>query len=203
MGFKLPVDSKMSKAKRKTVKGINLEKLKASLSSEGVTLSEGIENLSSRGYGKKSDGKLVLAPYEALYLLDKGVIEVLKEKSEEELSFQDLLQHFRRVDKNVWVKFLIYRDLRNRGYVVREGFGFGLDFRLYDRGDYGKEPAKNIVFGILEGKPVSIKELSEVLRKAQNLKKKLILAVVNRRGEVVYYSLSTLTLGEVIEDVEV
>jgi len=203
MGFKLSVDSKMSKAKRKTVKGINLEKLKASLSSEGVTLSDGIENLSSRGYGKKSDGKLVLAPYEALYLLDKGVIEVLKEKSEEELSFQDLLQHFRRVDKNVWVKFLIYRDLRNRGYVVREGFGFGLDFRLYDRGDYGKESAKNIVFGILEGKPVSIKELSEVLRKAQNLKKKLILAVVNRRGEVVYYSLSTLTLGEVIEDVEV
>jgi tRNA splicing endonuclease len=28
----------------------------------------------------------------------------------------------------------------------------------------------------------------------QSLKKKLVLAVVNRRGEVVYYSLSQLTL---------
>jgi len=193
----------MSKDKRKTVNGTALKKLTATLSSEGVVLSEGIENLNSRGYGRKTDGKLILATYEALYLLDKGIMEVLKEKTGNKLSFQDLLQQFRRIDKNIWVKFLIYRDLRNRGYVVREGFGLGLDFRLYDRRDYGKEPAKNIVFGILEGKPVSVKELSEVLRKTQNLKKRLILAVVNRRGEVVYYSLSTLTLGEVVEDVEV
>jgi len=193
----------MVEAKRKIVKGMNIEKLKGTLSAEGVILSEKFENLVSRGYGRRVDGKIVLAPYEALYLLDKGIIEVLKNKSGVKLSFQDLLHYFRRIDKNIWVKFLIYRDLRNRGYVVREGFGLGLDFRLYDRGDYGKEPAKNIVFGILEGKPVSVKELSEVLRKVQNLKKNLILAVVNRRGEVVYYSLSTLSLGEVIENAEV
>ena len=175
----------------------------AILSREGAVISgKNAESLNSRGYGTKSNGKLVLAPYEVLFLVEKGVIEVSK-KSGKKLTFQDLLQYFRRYDKNVWVKYLIYRDLRNRGYVVREGFGLGVDFRLYDRGDYGKEPAKSIVFGILEGKPISIKELSEVLRKVQNLKKKLILAVVDRRGEVVYYSLSRLSLGEVIEGAEI
>jgi len=175
----------------------------AILSREGAVISgKNAESLNSRGYGTKSNGKLVLAPYEVLFLVEKGVIEVSK-KSGKKLTFQDLLQYFRRYDKNVWVKYLIYRDLRNRGYVVREGFGLGVDFRLYDRGDYGKEPAKSIVFGILEGKPVSIKELSEVLMKVQNLKKKLILAVVDRRGEVVYYSLSKLSLGEVIESAEI
>ena len=175
----------------------------AILSREGAVISgKNAESLNSRGYGTKSNGKLVLAPYEVLFLVEKGVIEVSK-KSGKKLTFQDLLQYFRRYDKNVWVKYLIYRDLRNRGYVVREGFGLGVDFRLYDRGDYGKEPAKSIVFGILEGKPISIKELSEVLRKVQNLKKKLILAVVDRRGEVVYYSLSKLSLGEVIEGAEI
>ena len=176
----------------------------AILSREGVVISgRDAESLNSRGYGIKSNGKLILAPYESLFLVEKGIIEVKKKKSGEKLTFQDLLQYFRRYDKNVWVKFLIYRDLRNRGYVVREGFGLGIDFRLYDRGDYGKEPAKSIVLGILEGKPISIKELSEVLRKVQNLKKKLILAVVDRRGEVVYYSLSKLSLGEVIEGAEI
>ena len=175
----------------------------AILSREGAVISgKNAESLNSRGYGKKSNGKLVLAPYEVLFLVEKGVIEVSK-KSGKKLTFQDLLQYFRRYDKNIWVKYLIYRDLRNRGYVVREGFGLGVDFRLYDRGDYGKEPAKSIVFGILEGKPISIKELSEVLRKVQNLKKKLILAVVDRRGEIVYYSLSKLSLGEVIEGAEI
>ena len=176
----------------------------AILSREGAVISgKTAESLNSRGYGTKSDTKLVLAPYEVLFLVEKGIIEVKKKKSDEKLTFQNLLQYFRKKDKDIWVKFLIYRDLRNRGYIVREGFGLGVDFRLYDRGDYGKEPAKNIVFGILEGKPITIGELSKVLRKTQNLKKKLILAVVDRRGEVVYYSLSKLSLGEVIEGAEV
>ena len=169
----------------------------AILSREGAVISgKNAESLNSRGYGTKSNRKLVLAPYEVLFLVEKGVIEVSK-KSGKKLTFQDLLQYFRRYDKNVWVKYLIYRDLRNRGYVVREGFGLGVDFRLYDRGDYGKEPAKSIVFGILEGKPISIKELSEVLRKVQNLKKKLILAVVDRRGAVSYTHLTLPTTERV------
>jgi len=175
----------------------------ATLTREGAVISgKDVESLNSRGYGTKSNGKLILAPYEVLFLAEKGMIEVRK-RTGEKLTFQDLLQYFRRYNRDVWVKFLIYRDLRNRGYVVRGGFGLGVDFRLYDRGDYGKEPAKNIVFGILEGKPIPIKELSEILRKVQNLKKKLILAVVDRRGEVVYYSLSKLNLREVIESAEV
>lgn len=81
--------------------------------------------------------------------------------------------------------------------MAREGFGLGVDFRLYERGKYGKEAARYIVFGILEGKPLTVEELARVLSYVQNVKKKLILAVVNRRGEVVYYSLSKFTLSEV------
>jgi tRNA-intron endonuclease len=78
--------------------------------------------------------------------------------------------------------------------VVREGFGLGIDFRVYKRGEYGKETAKYLIYGIQEGRPVSMEELAQTLRYVQSLKKRLILAVLNRRGEVVYYSLSQLTL---------
>ncbi len=36
--------------------------------------------------------------------------------------------------------------------------------------------------------------MARALRYVQSLKKELVLAVINRRGEVVYYSLSKLTL---------
>lgn len=78
--------------------------------------------------------------------------------------------------------------------MVREGFGLGMDFRVYERGGYGKETAKYLIFGIQEGRPVSMEELSRVLRYVQSLKKGLVLAVINRRGEIVHYSLSKLTL---------
>jgi len=171
-------------------------KIRASLGESNVLVSspEDIEGLSSRGYGVPENGKLVLTFYEALFLLSRGILEVEDEKTGAEVDFPDLLKRFQLVDENAWVKYLIYRDLRSRGYVAREGFGLGIDFRVYERGEYGKETAKYLIFGIQEGQPVSVEDLARALRYVQSLKKKLVLAVINRRGEVVYYSLSQLTL---------
>src|SRR3972149_2313528 len=110
------------------------------------------------------------------------------------MGFQYLLQKFKLTDINAWVKYLIYRDLRSRGYVAREGFGLGIDFRVYERGEYGTATAKNLVLGIQEGQPVSMEDLIRALKNVHSLKKELVLAVLNRRGEVVYYSLSKLTM---------
>ncbi len=172
------------------------EKIKTTLSENGVVVSsqEEIEGLSSRGYGVSENGLQRLSFYEALFLLSKEIIEVKEETTEKEVSFQELLRRFQMVDENAWVRYLIYRDLRSRGYVAREGFGLGIDFRVYDRGEYGKNTAKYLIFGMQEGQPVTLEELARALRYVQSLKKRLVLAVLNRRGEVVYYSLSKLSL---------
>ena len=171
-------------------------KIEASVRENDVLISspEGVERLSSRGYGVPENDKLTLTLYEALFLLGREVIEVENEKTGEKMGFQDLLKRFQSVDEKAWVRYLIYRDLRSRGYVAREGFGLGIDFRVYERGEYGTETAKYLIFGIQEGQPVSVEELARTLRYVQSLKKNLVLAVINRRGEIVYYSLSQLTL---------
>jgi tRNA-intron endonuclease len=168
----------------------------AAIKENVVTVSspEGVEELSSKGYGVTEDDKLSLTFYEVLFLLGKGAIEVEDEETGKKMVFQDLLKRFQSVDKDAWVRYLIYRDLRSRGYVAREGFGLGIDFRVYERGDYGRETAKHLIFGIQEGQPVSVETLARTQRYVQNLKKNLILAVINRRGEIVYYSLSQLNL---------
>ncbi len=155
---------------------------------------EAVERLSSRGYGVSENGGLTLTFYEALFLLSKGIIEIKDKKSKKKIDFETLLQRYQSFEKNAWVKYLIYRDLRSRGYVAREGFGLGIDFRVYERGEYRKETATYLIFGVQEGQPVSVKELTRALTHVQSLKKRLVLAVLNRRGEVVYYSLSQLTL---------
>jgi tRNA-intron endonuclease len=167
----------------------------ASLKNDVVTImsAEGIEDLFSKGFGIIEDDKLHLTFYEALFLVGKKAIEVTNDKGNK-MEFEQLLKRFQLKDKDAWVRYLIYRDLRSRGYVAREGFGLGIDFRVYERGDYGKETAKHLIFGIQEGQPVSMEKLARTQRYVQNLKKNLILAVINRRGEIVYYSLSELNL---------
>jgi len=159
-----------------------------------VSATEDIQDLTTRGYGTQQNQELNLTFYEALFLLSKGIIRVQDAKTKKEIDFQKLLSSYKATDPNAWAKYLTYRDLRSRGYVVREGFGLGTDFRVYERGEYGTATAKNLVFGIQEGQPVSMDELARTLRYAHSQKKQLVLAVLNRRGEVVYYSLSQLTL---------
>lgn len=158
----------------------------------GISEQSSIDALSQRGYGTLENGMLTLAFYEALYLSDKGMLEVKDEKGEN-ASFQTLLQVYEKADENAWVNFLVYRDLRSRGYVVREGFGAGIDFRIYERGAYGKDTATYLILSTQEGKPMPIEDLTSALQRSQSQKKELILAVMNRRGEIVYYSVSQLT----------
>lgn len=168
----------------------------ATLENKEITVSspENIEELTTRGYGTKHNSKLTLAYYEALYLQSKGIIQIQQTKPKKTLNFQQLLDQYKAADPNAWAKYLIYRDLRSRGYIIREGFGLGTDFRMYERGEYGKNTAKYLILGIQEGQPVTLETLAQALKTANSQKKELVLAVLNRRGEVVHYTLSRLTL---------
>jgi len=177
-------------------RSVEAKVIEASLIEKDVVISspESMEELASRGYGTTENKKLVLTLCEALFLVSKGMVEVKDKKAKKKIDFQQLLNHYKTLDENAWAKYLIYRDLRSRGYVAREGFGLGIDFRVYERGEYGTATAKYLVFGIQEGQPVSMEELASALKRVHSLKKSLVLAVLNRRGEVVYYSLSKLTM---------
>jgi tRNA-intron endonuclease len=173
---------------------------KSELKSIGVIFNRGvkitninnIDSLSARGYGTKDDDYLFLSFYEALYLSHKENLDVYSSDNKK-LEFQEILRYYEKINDNAWVNYLVYRDLRSRGYVVRGGFGDGIDFRIYERGSYGKSVASTLILSTQEGRPLSIEYLNKVMKQSQSQKKSLVLAVMNRRGEIVYYSVSNLT----------
>ncbi len=62
----------------------------------------------------------------------------VKDQKGKTVDFQSLLHCYEVQNENAWVNYLVYRDLRSRGYVVSEGFGGGIDFRIYERGPMAK-----------------------------------------------------------------
>ncbi|MEE9134638.1 MAG: tRNA-intron lyase, partial [Nitrososphaerales archaeon] len=95
------------------------------LTANGVTLTDTlvIEELTKRGYGDMKKKKLVLRDYEMLYLTQVGKMTVLRGKKQ--VKYEDLVEESLERDSTAWTRFLVYRDLRSRGYVAKEGFGFG------------------------------------------------------------------------------
>ncbi len=145
--------------------------------------------LEESGYGTKEGKELALRDYESLYLLYAKKLD-LKDEDGKRVTFEKLAELTQRKASDSWTKFMIYRDLRGRGYVVREGFGFGTDLRVYERGDYPKKPAKYVVFALDEGIEKGMGDLQKSVREMAKMGKEAIIAVIERRGEVIYYKVS-------------
>jgi len=137
-----------------------------------------------RGFGTLRGRRLVLTSHEAFYILEKGRITV-EGKNRENITFEELVKSVSTRQPAVWVKYLVYRDLRDRGYVVRECPVF--DFEVH-----GKGPMRRYVYIIYEGGEADLKTLRTLLKRASRDKKDLILSVVDRRTDIVYYSLEFL-----------
>lgn len=141
------------------------------------------------GYGTREGKELVLHDYEALYLLYSEKLK-LTGTGGKLVGFEELAETSQKKASDSWTKFIIYRDLRSRGYVVKEGFGFGTDLRVYERGDYPKKPAQYVVFALDEGIEKGVDELQKSVKEMAKMGKEAIIAVIERRGEVIYYKVS-------------
>ncbi len=153
-----------------------------------VTNPEQVKWLTERGFGV-GDEQLRLSLPEALFLIEIKRLTLLSGKGIA-YTFEDLARKANKLDRNSWYKYLVLRDLRTRGYITREGYGIGIDFNVYEKGEYPQEAPKFLVVGLCEGAPAAFGKMVEILKRAQSNRKTLILAVIDRRNEMVYYSIS-------------
>ncbi len=143
--------------------------------------------LREKGFGEPRDGDLVLSPYEAFYLIEKGKLRILDPRGGGELSLEEVVRRLSKGRAEVWLKYLVFKDLRDRGYIVRDFRGMNLEV-------YGKGPQRRVARIIYEGGEASLDELRRALRASAKSGRELILAVVDRRTDIVYYSLGELEL---------
>ncbi len=132
------------------------------------------------------NGQIKLSSVEALYLAWADKIEVFVGKKL--LTFEDLLKNVAKKEKNILPRFYVYKDLRERGYIVKTALKFGADFRVYDKGvRMGEDHSKWIVFPVREVDAFSWQEFSSKNRVAHSTKKHLMLGIVDDEGDVTYY----------------
>ena len=157
-------------------------------------------DLEQKGYGEFEKNKFYLKSFESLYLLYTGALTLFKGKKK--VGFDSLIQICKKNDEGILTKFLVYRDLRTRGYTVKDGFGFGSDFRVYGKGDFGEKGAKFLVFGLSEGKQEKIGKFQKKIEEIIKMGKEPIIAVIERRGEIIYYKITRMNFYQNKQKIE-
>jgi tRNA-intron endonuclease len=157
-----------------------------------IVLHRDFSELVERSFGKKADKRLEISFTEALYLVDKKKICV--KKSGKKIGFRKLMQMGLEKDPRLHEKHTVYNDLRERGLVVKTGFKFGCDFRVYQRGvgvkrgpKAPKEHTKWIVFAVPEDYTCSFVELSRAVRLAHSIRARMLWSIVDNENDVTYF----------------
>jgi tRNA-intron endonuclease, archaea type len=153
------------------------------------------DQLRSKGFGENQGSQFILSYCEALFLSFTNRL-VIKNNEDDTIGFEQLIKKMLKHDPGILTRFLVYRDLRSRGYVVKDGFGFGIDFRVYERGEHQKKPSKYLVYALNEGINMNIEELYDLIDQTARMGKNSVLAVIERRGEVIYYKASKFLLRD-------
>ncbi len=170
---------------------------------KGYVASEDADRLSQQGfYGTRIDGnKLELEPVELLHLIERKRV-IVTTPSGEHVGSDYIVNNQLVDDPDLWIQYLVFRDLRSRGYAVRKGFGSGIGFRVYARGDRpGTANAKELVYVLKEGVPISLSDLDLVTKTAAGSRKDLLFALVDQNGEVNFYRVAQSTLRDCSGDV--
>ncbi len=145
------------------------------------------------GYGKNREE---LSLEEAAFMLDKGKLTIKHGGSE--LSFGEFIMRALDTLPMFTVRYLVYTDLKERGYAVKTG---GVEFWLYPRGTKpGEKPAKYVIHILAEREFISLIELDELLSSARNMRKELIIAVVDEESDITYYEVNEPRFDAEIEE---
>src|SRR5881396_4216734 len=144
--------------------------------------------LYNRGYfgTPQSGGALELDLLEAVYLVEAERLEV--RRAGRRVSARDLFRAAGAAVPSFEIRYLVYRDLRQRGYIV-EARGGPVDFQVYPRGGAPKRtPSKYWVRALSER---AVFDLAELLGRAEDaaaVRKTLLLGLVDEESDLTYYS---------------
>jgi tRNA-intron endonuclease len=161
--------------------------MNSELSGDLVIVREGnIAKLHEKShYGNITEDGLELSLIEALYLMEKGKLEVNIDS--DDVTIEKLIKLIR--GQGSFTNYIVFKDLRNRGYIVKTGFKYGSEFRLYERGKSPGDGHSNYLVKVAsENSKFMMSDLSSYVRVAHGVNKKLLFAVVDDENDITYYN---------------
>ena len=139
-------------------------------------------------FGELKEEKIQYSLVEALFLSEKGKMEI--KDGRKKLKTEDFIKKAREFEPKFWIRYCVFRDMRQRGYIVKTALKFGADFRVYDRGvKPGEDHAKWIVYPVHETEYMTMHGFAAKNRVAHSTKKRLLLAIVDEENDCIFYEI--------------
>ena len=129
---------------------------------------------------------LILDLIEGYYLQEISKIKIVKDGKK--VSLNSLIKICRKEYHNFDKKFQVYKDFREKGYVINPGIKFGCDFAVYQRGP-GIDHAPYVVQVYNKNDVITSTGVVLAGRLSTSVRKQFILAIPKGKSHVDYLAL--------------
>ncbi len=144
------------------------------------------ELFAAQRFGEKFGEKIYYSLSEALFLIESKKMDI--HQKDKKLIQKQIINKFEKIDKKFKIKYMVFKDLRKRGFILKTALKFGAEFRVYEKGtSIGKDHARWILYPVSENEALTWHEFSAKNRVAHSTKKNLLIAVVDDENDVSYY----------------
>jgi tRNA-intron endonuclease len=131
--------------------------------------------------GTHFDTPLILDLIEGCYLVHTGKLKVFNIQGKK-ISFRDIQAICRREYSDFDIKYLVFQNLRDNGYIVSPGIKFGCDFAVYEHGP-GIDHAPYLVQVLKPTDHMTATGIVLAGRLATTVRKQFILAIPKTKGK--------------------
>lgn len=129
---------------------------------------------------------LILDLIEGLYLLENKKISIFKDKKK--LSIEEMIEICKKEYHDFDKKYLVYKNFRDKGYIINPGIKFGCDFAVYEKGP-GIDHAPFLIQVYNRSDPITSTAIVLAGRLATTVRKQFILAIPKGKDKVDFLAL--------------
>jgi len=132
------------------------------------------------------DAPLILDLIEGLYLLENKKITIINSK--QKVTVEQLTEICKKEVHEFDKKYLVYKNFRDKGYIINPGIKFGCDFAVYEKGP-GIDHAPFLIQVYARSESISSTEIVLAGRLATTVRKQFILAIPKGKDKVDFLAL--------------
>ena len=142
-------------------------------------------------FGRPFADGLQLSHVEALYLMNNEMLTCVDPIYNRTISREEFIHKASQKQADLSLRYLVFKDLKKQGLIVKTGFKFGTHFRAYMKEPF-RSHAEYIIHAIDESYETQWSEISRAVRLAHAVNKTLLFALITDQEKPEYVSLLRL-----------
>ena len=132
------------------------------------------------------DAPLILDLIEGLYLLENKKISITKLK--QKMNVEQMTEICKKEIHGFEKKYIVYKNFRDKGYIINPGIKFGCDFAVYEKGP-GIDHAPFLIQVYNRNESITSTGIVLAGRLATTVRKQFILAIPKGKDKVDFLAL--------------